>query len=281
MGYQAQAYGGPDDGLFRAIIAESMWEYPEASNISFNDKQYANITATTGCNSSSDSLDCLRHLPFETLSQALNVKPAYSFGPIVDGDFVLDLTSKMLRTGRFAKFPLLIGSNTDEGTTFGPRGINSDAEFAQYVSSVGPDVNTTIILEELYPDIPAIGIPETLHIRPNRTYGLQYKRSSAFAGDYMILAPRRAHNQAWSNYNVTSYAFRFNVLVSGGSWSHPSSRWRPSADSFQCLSMAVPTISKKLPLSWITYMVSAMERILPILSTLLPASQLHIVRWHR
>ncbi|KAK5080033.1 hypothetical protein LTR70_009043 [Exophiala xenobiotica] len=121
----------------------------------------------------------------------------------------------MLREGRFVKVPLLVGANTDEGTSFGPKGIDNDTAFAKYVSSTGPNANETTILETLYPDIPSIGIPETLHGRPNSTYGSQYKRSSAFAGDLYIHAPRRAHSQAWSQQDISSYSFRFNVLVAG------------------------------------------------------------------
>lgn len=218
VGYQAQAYGGRDDGLFRAIIAESIWENRYSSNITQQDLWYAKVLATTGCNASPDSLACLRGLSFNTLNQAFNTTPKTSFGPMVDGDFIPDITSNMLREGHFVRVPLLVGANTDEGTTFGPVGINNDTAFAQYVSSVGPDANNTLILETLYPDIPSIGIPQTLHGRPNSTYGLQYKRSSAFAGDFVIHAPRRAHSQAWFRQNTSSYAFRFNVLVAGGKY---------------------------------------------------------------
>ena len=216
VGYQAQAYGGRDDGLFRAIIAESIWENPRSSNITQQNIWYNTVLGATGCNSSADAIACLRGRPYSVLNQAFNTTPNTLFGPQVDGDFIPDLTSTLLREGRFVRVPLLVGANTDEGTTFGPKGIDNTTAFANYVSSTGPNSTATTILEQLYPDIPAIGIPETLHTRPNSTYGSQYKRSSAYAGDYYIHAPRRAHSQAWSAQNVTSYSFRFNVLVHGG-----------------------------------------------------------------
>ena len=176
---------------------------------------YDKVLSTIGCKTSSDSLACLRNQSFDTLNKAFNTTPSTLFGPVVDGDFIPDITSNILREGRFVKVPLLVGANTDEGTTFGPTGIDNDTAFANYVASTGPDANHTTILELLYPDIPSIGIPETLHARPNSTYGRQYKRSSAFAGDYFIHAPRRAHSQAWSQQNISAYSFRFNVLVAG------------------------------------------------------------------
>jgi len=253
VGYQAQAYGGRDDGLFRAIIAESIWENRYSSNMTQQDIWYNMVLANTGCNTSSDALACLRGSSFDTLNTAFNTTPTTSFGPVVDGDFIPDITSNMLREGRFVKVPLLVGANTDEGTSFGPKGIDNDTAFANYVSSTGPNANETTILETLYPDIPSIGIPETLHGRPNSTYGSQYKRSSAFAGDLYIHAPRRAHSQAWSQQDISSYSFRFNVLVAGREYNVIFADCGGTANSYQqSLNIAAPTIFKNSHSSRIT-----------------------------
>jgi len=110
--YQAQAYGGRDDGLFRAVIAESIWENRYSSNMTQHNVWYNNVTANTGCNQAPDSLSCLRGLSYETLNQAFNTTPKTSWGPVVDGDFIPDLTSSILRDGGYVKVPLLVGANT-------------------------------------------------------------------------------------------------------------------------------------------------------------------------
>jgi carboxylesterase type B len=111
--------------------------------------------------------------------------------------------------------PFLIGANHDEGTAFGPRGINTTAEYVDYLGEYVTDNTSLAILSALYPDIPEIGIPGTFQGRPGADLGLMYKRTSAVAGDYSMHAPRRLTNQAWAAHNVTSYSYVFNVLVNG------------------------------------------------------------------
>ncbi len=212
VGYQAQAYGGRNDGLFRGIIAESAAEMTNVKNMTLPNQRYLNITRAVGCNSTKDSLACLRKVPFAAFDAAIrNITGSQTFYPIVDGDFVKDYSSVLLAQGNFTKVPLLIGSNADEGTLFTAQGINSDDAFAKTIKSYGPDANTTAILMELYPDILSVGIPASYQTRPGTTIGTQWKRAATFNGDYLILAPRRLRNQAWFTQGVTSYAYQFNA----------------------------------------------------------------------
>jgi hypothetical protein len=57
----------------------------------------------------------------------------------------------------------------------------------------------------LYPDIPAIGVPDTLYGRPNATIGLQYKRSNAIAQDMSMNAARRLTAHWWARHGAKSY----------------------------------------------------------------------------
>ena len=216
VGAHLIAYGGRDDGLFRAAIAESggpnLFTIENAVNAQAG---YDNITQSTGCATAADQLGCLRALPFDTLNDILNRTAGY-FMPVIDGTFMETLPSKQLTSGAFVKVPFLIGANSDEGTAFGEVGINTDAEFKALVMSKGADAETAEIMSYLYPDIPAIGIPATLISPPTSTVlGLQYKRQAAFSGDWLMIGTRRASCESWSNYSVPAYCYRFNVLVAG------------------------------------------------------------------
>jgi carboxylesterase type B len=127
--------------------------------------------------------------------------------------------------------PILIGANTDEGTSFSPKTINTDAEFRAYLTSsaVASDNDTLSALALLYPDIPAIGIPETFNGRPGSDLGIQYKRISSIIGDSIMHAPRRFMNQIWTQNNISSYSYRFNVVPNGVSNSLGSNHFKEVA----------------------------------------------------
>ncbi|CZR67950.1 related to triacylglycerol lipase V precursor [Phialocephala subalpina] len=237
VGAQLIAYGGRDDGLFRAAIAQSgsslsFSRYPSSSDYQ---AVYDNITATTGCSSASDTLDCLRAVPFEALNNGFNSSAVLATiqGPTIDEDFIIQSPTTQLLNGQFVKVPLLIGTNTDEGTSFGPIGIDTDAEFRSYLTGRLTTNNSTLsALQVLYPDIPEIGTPETFKARPGPDLGLQYKRSSAIIGDSLMHAPRRFMNQIWAKNNLSSYSYRFNVVPNGVSYSSGSNHFKEVAFVF-------------------------------------------------
>jgi carboxylesterase type B len=133
------------------------------------------------------------------------------FFPQPDGDFIQGSTLEQMEEGNFVKVPFLIGANSDEGTAFLPGVFNNDKNLTDYILSQGPDNATAETLLKLYPDIPAIGIPDSVSGRPNETIGVQYKRGAAYNGDYYFIAGRRYTASAWSNHNITSYSYRFNT----------------------------------------------------------------------
>jgi carboxylesterase type B len=214
VGIHAVAYGGRDDGLFTGIIGESGSPIllGPAYNLSMGQAIFDNISSTVGCTNSTDALTCLRSTDYETLNSAINITNAYRFYPYADGDMIQGSVYEQMLNGSFVKVPYLIGSTSDEGTAFGMRGINNDSDFRMYMASTGADEQSIAILEATYPNIPAIGIPETVTEPLNTTYGIQYKRSAAFGGDFAFTASRRLTNQQYNRYNTTSYAYRFNAI---------------------------------------------------------------------
>jgi carboxylesterase type B len=150
---------------------------------------------------------------------------------VIDNDFIVTYPSNQLYAGKFVRVPLLIGANTDEGTSFGTgygpngNGVNTDAEWLQVLNSTGisPTSDTASIISALYPNIQALGIPSlttypsivTLGSPVASELGLQLRRTAAYFGDVVVIAPRRASSTAWSTYNVPSYSYRFDVTVNG------------------------------------------------------------------
>jgi carboxylesterase type B len=230
--------------LFRTGIAESggpaVSFFPNTLPGGYNSTAYQNIydglVSNTSCAStldSGDSLSCLRSLPFSELNAAFNTSAdgLEPFVPIIDNDFVATYPSVQLSSGNFVRVPILIGANTDEGTSFGihygpnKTGVNSDAEWLDVLNStnIAPDSRTAAILSYLYPNIQGLGIPNLATfpwvIPPNSDFaaalGSQFRRLTSYFGDAVVIAPRRATNQAWSAYSVPSYSYRFDVVVNG------------------------------------------------------------------
>ncbi|EFX01808.1 carboxylesterase family protein [Grosmannia clavigera kw1407] len=223
IGNQLVAYGGRDDGLFRAAISQSgaptsLMRYPTPG--SWKDAYEAYVNAS-GCGTAADSLACLRTVPSDKLSALFNSSTITvpSEGPVVDGDFLTQSGTTALRNGHFVKVPYLIGANFDEGGSFGSKGINTTDQFIGMVLDEGIDNTTALTLAALYPDIPAVGIPATLHGRPPAselaTYGSQWKRSAAYKGDHLMHVGRRLTSELWTQHNGTLWSYHFNVLVHG------------------------------------------------------------------
>ncbi|GLA93240.1 hypothetical protein AtubIFM57143_010589 [Aspergillus tubingensis] len=228
VGTHLVAYGGRDDGIFRAAISESgapsvYQRYPTPDDWQ---PYYDGIVKASGCSSATDTLACLRTIPTDTLHSIFDntsIVPEHSisglsgakFIPVIDDDFIEGSGTIQLQEGKFVKVPYLIGANADEGTAFAVTGVNTDAEFRELVKDWGLDNVTTDILEALYPNIPQIGIPAIMDEKPPSGYGRQYKRVAAFQGDVNIHGPRRFASQAWSSHNVSVYSYRFDAVSPG------------------------------------------------------------------
>ncbi|KAJ5619009.1 triacylglycerol lipase [Penicillium lagena] len=225
VGAHLVAYGGRDDGLFRAGIAESGTPVSATAYVTASEWQthYDAIVSATNCTGTPDTLACLRSVDTWALNDVLNssIVSNEAYRPVIDGEIIQGSTLTQLREGKFAHVPLLIGSNFDEGTNFAGKfgTINTTAQFRDMVQTWGPNDTVIDTIDALYPDIPAIGIPATLDGRPppnlQGEYGYQWKRDCAFVGDIQMHALRRTTTQMWAKYDVPAYSYHFNVLVNG------------------------------------------------------------------
>ena len=228
---------GRDDHLFISAIAESGGPavsffpatLPGGYNSSVYQSTYDGLVLSTSCAptlATGNSLECLRQLPFQEINATLYAGYG-TWAPQIDGDFIATYPSLQLLSGNFVRVPLLIGTNTDEGTASGTGYgvINTDADFLSILNStdIPPDSETAAIISYLYPNIQAIGIPSLttypVVVEPGSEvaalFGLQFRRMTSYFGDIVVNAPRRASNHAWSAFGIPSYSYRFDVTVNG------------------------------------------------------------------
>jgi carboxylesterase type B len=188
---------------------------------------YNQLVKAADCWHAIDNLDCLRQVDFDTLNNLLNTSDASSWQPIVDGDFIARWGSIQLEEGAFVHVPILDGANTDEGTSFGPQGVNSTQDFIDFASSSDSGAYLpkyfAKMLPDVYPNEPAYWIPpvETVgDIKYPEPFGkgTQFRRSAAYFGDAVMIANRRGACQTWAANGLAAYCYRFNTRPNGVPW---------------------------------------------------------------
>lgn len=155
------AYGGRNDSLFTAAIAESVF-FPAQPYVPQLEYQFDRLTNATGCSTAADQLACLRNLDTTTL-QAQNVPspfpgrtaapvPLFYWTPCIDGDFLQDLPYNLFAQGKFVRVPLLFGNDNNEGSEFATNAATPD-DMANFFQNNYPllSANDTDTITALYP----------------------------------------------------------------------------------------------------------------------------------
>jgi carboxylesterase type B len=219
---QLTAFGGRDDGLFRAAIMQSATGFHtnfveiDSTPVTW-DQALSSVLGNVGCESNDSALGCLRQVPAQTLAQAFGRAKFPPFLDIVDGDFIQADRSELIRNGKFVHVPVINGITTDDGDYFAKKPIDTDQDWEEWLRDGGANNETIKKLSILYPDDPELGLPATFPGRPTgqlqKEYGSQWKRAVAFGGDRAMQAPRRAWVTAWAAAGASAYSYRFDVLV--------------------------------------------------------------------
>lgn len=213
VGDHINAYDGNSEDLFRAAILESGGSVgPPLNGTDWYQHMYDNFTASVGCSGARDTLQCLRDVPYSQIApfgyQGLE------WFHVIDGDLIRRYGQESLVQGKFAKIPVILGTNTDEG--FGVGGVDTDDQAVQeLITSKRWNVNEAEArrLLELYPNDPALGEP---YGWGNRTFsengnGKQYKRYQSIATDLTMYAPRRLLAEKMSEYVENVYSYRWDA----------------------------------------------------------------------
>lgn len=118
---------------------------PGGYNSTLYQTNYDNFVANTSCSSAEDTLSCVRSLPFSILNDYFNRTGGGAFVPMIDSDFIATWPSDQLNKGNFVKVPLLIGTNTDEGSAFGVFNISTYV-FSHLFLSLNPFIDASTYL---------------------------------------------------------------------------------------------------------------------------------------
>lgn len=217
------AYGGRDDSLFAAAIAESVF-FPAQPFVPQLEYQFDRLTNATGCSTAPDPLECLRQKDTTTL-QAQNIPspfpgrttapiPLFYWTPCIDGDFLEDLPYNMFAAGKFVRVPLLFGNDNNEGSEFATD-AGTSADMVNFFQNNYPllSSNDTDEIVTLYPLQPSL--PEHLAWFPSAS--MAYGEATFICPAINILA---AYLTTSGGTDAQLWNYRYNVLdqsnVAGG-----------------------------------------------------------------
>jgi len=212
--------------LFRGAIMDSGSVIPAVPvNNSKPQAVYDLVVSAGGCSGAADTLACLRSLSYEDFNNAVNAAPgifsydsvdlAYLPRPDPVNNFFSVSPDIAVANGAYAKVPIIIGDQQDEGTLFSltQSNISTTAQLITYIQSYFPDPAAKALVPDLvatYPDDPAAGSPfntgDLNNIYP------QYKRLAAMLGDITFTLTRRSYLEsvsgtvpAWSYLDTHLY----------------------------------------------------------------------------
>ncbi|KAJ5783754.1 uncharacterized protein N7518_009431 [Penicillium psychrosexuale] len=140
IGLQLTAFGGNQDVPFQQAVMMS-----GGPGLNFNSQpdlvasNTAAVAQQVGCDSDNDlqTLECLRGVPFEQLTNlsvtaSRAARPPFGeayFYPTIDGDFIQDRPSQLIRAGKFTKgIPLIASWVTNDGAWYAPPTTATDDE---------------------------------------------------------------------------------------------------------------------------------------------------------
>ncbi|KAF4613473.1 hypothetical protein D9613_008007 [Agrocybe pediades] len=141
--------GKTKPSLFRAAITSSAYlpsQYKYNSHIP--ETIYSQVVSLTNCTSSADTLECLRQAPVEIL-QAANAAilqngffGTFTFVPVVDGSFITDSPTNLIRQGKVNTKNLYSVTNSFEGDIFVNQTQASTMPATDYISQLYPTLST-------------------------------------------------------------------------------------------------------------------------------------------
>jgi len=181
---------------------------------------YDTVVAKAGCSSAKDTLECLRGLPYAKFLEAANSVPAIlsynsvalSYLPRPDGKILTQSPDVLVKQGKYAAVPMIIGDQEDEGTLFSlfQPNITSTSKLVTYLSTIffhGATATQIRSLVDTYDDNILAGSPFGTGIF-NEIYP-GFKRLAAMLGDLVFTLTRRVflYDALKSNPDVPTWSY--------------------------------------------------------------------------
>lgn len=199
--------------LFRGAIMNSGSVAPaEPIDSAKGQAIYDAVVKEGGCSAASDSLECLRELPYDKFLNAANSVPgllsynslALSYLPRPDGKVLPDSPDVLISSGRYYAVPMINGNQEDEGTLFAlfQPNLTTTAKFVDYLQKLffnKASKQQLTALVNTYPTTLSTGSPYRTALLNEVFPG--FKRRAAVFGDLVFSLTRRVFLQIAADKN--------------------------------------------------------------------------------
>ncbi|MCJ1437244.1 hypothetical protein MMC27_006630 [Xylographa pallens] len=202
------AYGGRNDSLFHAAVAQSQ-SFPAVRTVAQSQYQYDHLVSRANCSSSHSTLACLRSLPIAAF-QAANLNepfpnatkaPIFPYNPVLDNDFVTDYPIRSFMSGKFLKVPTIFGDVTNEGTIFGDPSVQTAADSEAFLVDQFPALSASELARY-----------NTLYALNDSSPSPYWHHASAAYGETRYICPGIVLSTIMTFYNVPTWNYRYDVL---------------------------------------------------------------------
>lgn len=202
---------GNNHGLFVGAAAESV-SFSTLLTVNQSQYLYDSFAIRAGC-ATTNSLACLRSKSSQELQSAnVNLQPLpgaqnpqlFAWNPVIDGDFISEITYDAYKNGHFVRVPVIVGDDTNGGTVFAPRDTTTMPQMNTFLHDQFPflSLNDLEAIDRLYPNT------NTSCPQP----GCRWRQVSTAYGDMRYKCPGLYINHQYNSHGETaSWAYQWNV----------------------------------------------------------------------
>ncbi|KAK1234052.1 hypothetical protein PQX77_002746 [Marasmius sp. AFHP31] len=166
--------------LFRGAIASSTFLPPQYTyNDTFPQTLYDRVVEAVNCSSSENTLKCLRETDISALqsvNEDLNagvLSGVFASGPVVDGTFIRQRATQVLKEGKLNGNALLVVHNTNEGDFF--------------VNQTAPSLNASQFAAELFPELTPQDVAKVAEVYSD--LGSDLTQENLIMGEAIFICP--------------------------------------------------------------------------------------------
>ena len=220
---QLTAYGGRQEDLFHASVAESQ-SFAALRTVGESQYQYDALVQRTKCSAgdtgNSDTLSCLRDLNSTTLQRQnilirfphTTADALFPYNPTLDLDFIPRYTLDLFNTGAYLKLPAIWGDVSNEGTVFVPKSRTNTIEQSNaFLQAQYPELNDTQlkVIQHLYP-------PESQKYSDIGKAGKYWRSTSNYYGHQRYICPGYFMSNITASYesknpSAGNWNYQYNV----------------------------------------------------------------------